>query len=381
MPTFLKTFLFLLLINAAFASTKEKYFAPETLSCLLSGINNLYNLEFEKADYYFDSVLETSSNCPASFIYLAVTTIGRETLDGSSEKLERKTQLYIDDALKAALRTAFSTNEPWSNFFAGEAFLLKSYLESKQENYISSLRWLKHGLNQINKAGAFEEARADANMILGAYKFYVSYMPWYIRYFATLFIEPTSKEQGLERLEDAASNAVFVRAEAQMLLAAAFLWEREPDRALEVVSILSRKFPDNFFLATLKQKILVEQRLYSEAYKSATNNLRKIENDNRFYVHGLLVDQYYELGLINTAQSNYYKALANFASAYKLAENKPHYQAWSLLRQGTVYDMMNQRDMAIKCYHASQKTKFDSELLRNYCKTFLKYPYKGEILE
>jgi len=376
-----KFFLFILFINVSVVNANEKDLKPQTITLLQSGIQNFYNLEFDKAEYYFDAVVKSASNCPAGYIYLAITTIGRETLTGTSEKLENEIELYIDKALKIALKNSFSNNDPWSYFFAGEAFILKSYLESKEKNYVSSLRWLKHGIKKINKAASFKKSCADANMILGTYKYYVSYMPWYTRYFANLFIEPANHEQGISKLEDAASNAIFVNPEAKMLLSGAFFWEREPDIALNILSTLTEKFPDNYLFAILNQKIFVEQKLFSEAFNSATNNFKEIENDNRFYVHGLLVDQYYELGLINTAQTNYYKALGNFAAANKLSENKPHFQAWALLRQGTIYDIINQRNMARKCYKAAQKIKFDSELLKNYCKTFLKYPYKGEVLE
>ena len=376
-----KFLLFILFINVSVVTANENELKPQTIILLQSGIQNLYNLELEKAEYYFDAVVKSASNCPAGYIYLAITKIGQETLSGTSEKLETKVELYIDKALKLALKNSFSANDPWSYFFAGEAFILKSFLESKKENYVSSLRWLKHGIKKINKAATFKKTCSDANMILGAYKYYVSYMPWYTRYFANLFIEPVNHEEGITKLEDAASNATFVKSEARMLLSAAYFWEREPDIALNILSTLINSFPKNYLFSILNQKILVEQKLFSEAFNSATNNFNKIENDNRFYLHGLLVDQYYELGLINTAQTNYYKALGNFAAANKLAENKPHFKAWALLRQGTIYDIIYQRKMAIKCYKTAQKINFDSELLKNYCKTFLKYPYKGEVLE
>jgi len=366
-----KFFLFILFINVAIVTTEAKDLKPQTIIHLRSGIQNLYNLEFDNAEYYFGEVSKSASNSPAGYIYLAITTLGRETLTGSSKKLEKEIEIYINKALKLALKNSFSKNDPWSYFFAGEAFILKAYLESKEKKYVSSLRWLKHGIKKIKKAASFKKSNADANMILGTYKYYVSYMPWYTRYFANLFIESANQEQGMSKLEDAASNAVLVKPEAQLLLSSAYFWEREPDIALNILSRLSKNFPKNYLFLILNQKILVNQNLFSEAFSLATNNFKKIENDNRLYVHGMLVDQYYELGIINTAQTNYYKALGNFSMASKLSETKPHFQAWALLRQGTIYDIINQRNMARKCYKAAQKTKFDSELLKNYCKTFL----------
>jgi len=372
---------FLIIVNVSVVTAKGNNFNPQNKILLQTGIKNLYNLELDKADYYFNAVVKSTSNSPAGYIYLAITTIGRELLAGSSKKLKKETEFYIDAALKIALKSNLSDNNPWNLFFAGEAFILKSYLESKKNNYVSSLRWLKHGIKKINKAATFKASNADANMILGTYKYYVSYMPWYTRYFANLFIEPINQEAGMSKLEDAAANAIFVRPEARLLLSGAFFWEREPDIALNILMKLKKRFPDNYLIPILNQKILFNQKFYSEAFDSATNNFYKIENDNRSYVHELLIDQYYELGLINTANSNYYKALANFDSSYKLSKNKPHFKAWALLREGTVYDIINQRNMARKCYKEAKKINFDSELLKNYCKTFLKYPYKGEVLE
>ena len=221
----------------------------------------------------------------------------------------------------------------------------------------------------------------DALVVLGAYRYFASYLPWYLRTLNALFVLPADRRRGLQELEAAAAQARFASTEASLALAAAYSWENDPERALGLIEALQRVFPDNVCFTALQQRILLRAHRPAEALVLATNTLRRLEADQRVYISGWLADQQYELGLIQLAQTNYAAALTAFGLAQTLGAHKPWMQDWSLLRQGTMYDLQGLRVPARRCYQAVEAAPHDSALVRHYATRFLQTPYAGEELE
>jgi len=355
--------------------------SPAVADLVHTGIHDLYNLNLDKAETAFTLVAALASNHPAGCVYLAMSVVGREVTAGETADTKARFRAYTDMAVARALRHAGSENDPWKQFYAGAAFLLRARWEGRRQNYIEALKWLKRGLSLINRARDNPATAADARAVLGAYQYFASHLPWYCRFFATLLIEPADKREGLDNLEFAARHARVARPEARMLLAAAYVWEHDPDSALELTASLLREYPLNYCLGVLRQDILIRNRNYSEAHARATNELSQIESDPRAHVHGLLTDQHYGLGVIQFGLTNYHSALTHFATAYRLGGNKPHVQAWAMLRQGTLYDLMGKRKSARECYAVVRAIDHDSEVLNNYSEIFSERPYQGETLE
>ena len=348
---------------------------------VLAGINELYSLNFDASEAAFTRVATIASNHPIGCVYLALTSIGRSLTEGEKPGTKARLHAYTEMAVNRSLRLQARKIDPWSRFYAGCAFILKSYLEGHRQNYITSLKWLKRGILQINRACENSETAADAKVLLGSYQYFTSRLPWYFRFFATLLIEPSNQNMGIENLEYATTHSIFDRTEAQMLLATAYSWDGQSEAAFELAESLSREFPENYCFAFLRQDIMMRQHNFRGALACATNRLARIENDIRPYVHGLLADQHYIIGLIQTRMKNYHSALTHFALAFKLAKDKPYLRAWAILRQGTVYDLMEKHAAARNCYAIVKTIHHKSDLLDTYGRRFSVDPYKGEPLE
>ena len=353
----------------------------ETVERVHTGINQLYDLDFDKAESNFTQIAATASNHPIGCVYLALTSIGRTLTKGTTTKNTARFHAYTDMAVKRALQTKNSEKASWSLYYSGVAYILKSYSEGKQQNYIDSLRWLKRGISLINRSCKDDKTCADAKMLLGSYQYFTSRMPWYFKFFASLLVEPANKNVGIENLEYAVSHSEFGRIESEMLLSIACLWNDQYYTALSFAEKLSVEHPENYCFGFLKQEILLRQRKYKIALSWATNQLVKIEYDKRSEINGLIVNQHYMLGLIYTKTKNYDAALRNFAFAFSFAENKPYLKAWSILRQGTVYDLKKQHSRARDCYAVIKTIPHDSDLLNAYGQKFAAIPYQGETLE
>lgn len=355
--------------------------SSETVGRVHTGINQLYNLNFDQAEDTFSQVTVTESNHPIGYVYLALTSICRTLTMGTTEANSEMFHTNITLAVRKALSSKSSKKAPWNLYYSGVAFLLKSYSEGKQQNYIDSLRWLKRGISLMNRSCKNSETSADAKMFLGSYQYFTSRMPWYFRFFASLLVEPANQNMGIENLEYAVSHSEFGRVESEMLLSIAYLWDDQYYTALSFAEKLSTEHPENYCFGFLKQEVLLRQREYKTALNCATNQLVRIEYDKRKEINGLIANQYYMLGLIYTKTKKYDEALRNFAFTFNFSENKPYLKAWAILRQGTVYDLKKQYSRARNCYAVVKTIHHESDLLDAYGRKFTAIPYKGEPLE
>jgi len=359
----------------------QRDFSPETSRKIYTGINQLYNLNFDAAEKIFTEVSASLSNNPIGCVYLGLTSIGRTLTEGETKENTARFHAYTDTAVARALHSKVSVKNSWDLYYSGVAFLLKSYSEGKKQNYIESLKWLKRGLALISRCVKREETRADARMLIGAYRYFASRMPWYFKFFASLLIEPANKSEGLRNLEFAASHSKFNRTEAELFLSIAYMWDARSEAAYQLSENLSERYPGNYCIGFLTQEILLRQKKYNAALDFATNQFRKIEFDKRSETGGLIANQHYMLGLIYEGKRKYDAALKNFALAYTLAKNKPGLKAWSILRQGTIYDLKNDRSRARDCYAAAMMINHHSDLLNAFSRKFSNKPYRGELLE
>ena len=368
----------LLIASESFGATD---LSPATAGRIHTGVNQLYNLNFDQAENIFSQITVTESNHPIGYVYLALTSIGRTLTTGTTDAGVEQFRAYTEKAVKQALSSKSSEKAPWNLYYSGVAFILKSYSEGKQQNYIDSLRWLKRGISLINRSCKNSKTSADAKMFLGSYQYFTSRMPWYFRFFASLLVEPANQNVGIENLEYAVSHSEFGRVESEMLLSIAYLWDNQYYTSLSFTEKLLTEHPGNYCFGFLKQEILLRQREYKAALNCATNQLIRIEYDKRKEINGLIANQYYMLGLIYTKTKRYDEALKNFAFTFNFAENKPYLKAWAILRQGTVYDLKEQYSRARSCYAVIKTIHHESDLLDAYGQKFAAVPYRGEPLE
>jgi tetratricopeptide (TPR) repeat protein len=296
---------------------------------------------------------------------------------GVTERFER----HVERATQQGLAQLGRDYDPWHRFFLGNAFMLRACALGRRGHYIEALQWFKRGVVEIEALRDDPQAGADACAVLGACEYFTAYTPWYVRMIASLLLIPADARQGLADLERAAATARFARTEAALLLATAYMWEREIDRALDLNAALQAQYPGNHLLWTLQQEILLRGERLAPAYAVATNQVACISNDPRAEVHGLLSDQHYMMGRIETLRGNYQRALTHFAYAEHRAEHKPHIKAWALLRQGTVYDLLDRPHEARACYAAVVQFQPASSLVKHYARQFTRAPYRGGRLE
>ena len=364
---------------AAEESPPASGLVSNTVAQINDGLQHLYNLDFNQAETAFAAVVQATSNHPAGYIYLAVNELARMMVEGESPATIAAAELYIREANDKALKRVLSPEDSWDRFFAGSAFLLRACWEGRQERYIEALQWLKRAMVQINKAQNHPQTQADAQVLVGAYQYFMSRTPWCIRFFSALLIESNDRQQGIKNLEEGMREARFTGTEARLLLSTVYLWEDEPERAHEYIKGLVDQFPGNVLLQCFKKQLLQEEHRMDAALAVATNSLSRVGKSSR--LQGLLPDMQYDAGLLYMYHTNYTAAGKLFIDAYTSASNKPAIRAWTALRAGTVHDLQERRGAARLWYRKALEQPQCSDLVRYYAREFLQKPYHGETLE
>jgi len=261
------------------------------------------------------------------------------------------------------------------------ALLLQARTCSDQGRTLEALQLVKRGLLHIERAHADAPRVTDALAVLGAYQYFASHLPWYVRTLAAFLVLPPDREQGRERLEQAAANARYCAAEARAALTTAAWWDSDAEHALGAAAALTNAFPANYHFALLAQHVMLGARRTGDALAAATHTLAVIQRDDRPAAYGMIADQQYMLGLIRIAQTNYQAALTHFGIAATVGRNKPWIQGWALLRQGMMHDVLGRREAARQCYAAACGPEYRSERLRQFARAFGARPYAGEAIE
>jgi len=354
--------------------------SPAAISLLQRGLHDLHDLSLREADESFAAVIATASNHPAGYVCRAITTWCFNMADGPSDARRRSMAALAAEAVGRGTRNA-GRSDAWNDLFLGAAMILRAASAADNQDSLDAMGWFKRGFGRLILATRNAESGPDARILVGACQYFSDGLPWFVRQFSALFITPPDRAQGIEQLSANIQDATFFGPDAKFLLATAYAWDDDEDRALELLDELDRLFPRNHQLAALRQCVLLRAGSIAEAYLCASNCLARIEHDSRLYLRGFMPDQQYALGVIASAAARHQDALNHFATAFTLADRKPRLRAWAILRQGTTHDLLGQREDALRCYRAACILQTDTQLVKSYAELFLDQPYQGETLE
>lgn len=351
------------------------------LTILHDGITQLYNLELDRADASFTRVAALASNHPAPYVYLAASLVTRSMCEGLSQEHNQGIARCLQRAVEAAGAQTNTVSRAWQDVYIGAVFLVQAQQVGLRGDYLDGLYALKRAAARLERAARDPAVAVDAGVLLGAYQYFGDYTPWYMRQFAGLLLSPTSRAAGLRRLDDGTTQAVLLQPEARMLACVAHTWERNDERAEELAAGLTNQFPNNPQWDLLLQYVLLQSGKYEAALASATNALARLETTARPLARAVLPDQHYYCGVIYAAGTNYHRALTHFGAAAAFAGRKARLRMWAVLRQGTMHDLLGERDAARACYRAAHTGRDAPQSVRAYARQFLDQPYAGQTLE
>ena len=161
-----------------------------------------------------------------------------------------------DAAFRSRVDAAIAATEAWTArepqraeawFYLGGAVGARVQWLALRGERLAAAREGKRIRNALERALALDPGMADAYFGLGLYHYYADVAPMAFKMLRWLFLLPGGdRAAGLEEMLRARKAGQLVRSEAEYQLSVVYVWyEKEPNRALELLSELRSRHPRN----------------------------------------------------------------------------------------------------------------------------------------
>lgn len=359
------------------------------------GFNYFYNLEYEPAIAAFKKSLADHPNSPYALNHLLEAVLFQEL--HREGKLDA--ELYMSNEFVHVKKSP-----PSSQTIARiqDLFHRATEVEDRElaanPNDVSALyaRSVTRGLRAVDQAlvdkawftalrsglGAYDDSKqvlhldpnySDAKLVVGIYNYVVGSLPWPVKIAALLVTIHGSKSKGLALIRQAADGGGEASVDARTSLGLFLAREHHYQEALKLTEWLYTAYPRNF-LYGLSVADLLKDTGKSEEAIHAYRRLIELGKQNQFGDEDVGLAAM-ELGNLLRSRHDWRGA----AEAYESVETLPHSNRdvvmHARLAAGQMYDLLGERQQAIKYYQPVASDTDDSNLAAK-AQRYLKKPYR-----
>ncbi|HLZ41093.1 MAG TPA: hypothetical protein VKQ11_09030 [Candidatus Sulfotelmatobacter sp.] len=335
-----------------------------------AAFDHFYNMEYDRATQEFERILEKRPNDAFAVNHLLTAVLmhdlyetgsmntGDYTNDSFIGRTPRPTDPRIKVRIKELAHRAENLEEQQLKVNSNDVNALYCrgvtraqfavYTGIVERAWFSALRNAVGARHDHERVLELDRDYTDAKMVVGTHNYVVGNLPWSVKVAAAIAGLSGSKEKGLAYLRDVAHSDGENAVDAKVVLTLFLRREHQYDEALGYMQELSAKYPHNHLFPT---EVANLQRAAGHL-DEAEADYRKVWQNGREGKYGNL---HYELaawGLGELLRSR--KDLAGAAAAYELVNQAPNPDPDTLqkanLAAGEMYDLLKQRDLAMKKY-------------------------------
>ncbi|MEW6701460.1 MAG: hypothetical protein AB1298_01965, partial [Bacteroidota bacterium] len=352
-------------------------------SLVKAGINQIYGIEFDKAEKTFDIVTREFATHPSGKFFKAMITWWRILLDLENESMDEKFYNQLEEVIEMC-DDILDKNEKNVDamFFKGGALGFRGRLLAIRESWFKAALDGKDGLALVFKSYAVNPKNTDVQLGFGIYHYYADVIPQ--RYPAVkpfmVFFPKGDKAKGLKELENTAMNGRYARLEARyFLMTLNFQFEERMDESRRWARMLLSDFPNNPNLQKYYGLTFIKENNYLEAVKTFRDIYYKCERGVPGYNKRFKREATYYLGMDFKLKEKADSAAHYFEISEKLSREldkgkESGFLINTVFYLGMLYDQLGIRDKAIKYYNETLRLK-DRNDSHKYAEQYLKTPY------
>lgn len=376
-----------------------------------SGIEALYNLDYEKARQDFQEIVRLYPNHPggpqllaarlwAKTLYesrrLQTSLYNKESFYASGDdkvdpkvveefrSLTRQAKRLCDARLKQNPKDLEALN-----FSAATSGLKASFEEAVERRHFAALRDGSDAVDRHREVLKLDPTYVDAKLTIGLYEYVVGALPLPIKLIAGITGFRGSKKRGLALLEEVSKQGQWSQDDAKSLLILLYTREKRFLDALTLARELSSKYPRNYLLRLETADALVAvaaverksknlpgaAKAEKEAFETFDEILRdRAVRDAAARSMDLIHFKYGEV-LLTAAQPE--RAAKEFMAATKVERGEAELVTMAHLYAARAFDLAGKRDDAMAQYKQvlARPNVYDAH---DAAKKGLRQPFKAE---
>jgi tetratricopeptide (TPR) repeat protein len=377
-----------------------------------SGLEALYNLDYEKAQREFKELDRLYPTSPAGPQLLAArlwikTLYESRRLQASlyssegfyssgDDKVDPKIIAEFRNLSREAKRRAEFTLKQnpkdvdaldWLAVIEG---LKASFEEAVERRHFAALKDGNDAVDHHREVLKLDPTRVDANLTLGLYEYAVASLPLPVKMVVGVVGFRGSKRKGLQLVESVSKEGRWSRDDAKTLLIVLYTREKRYNDALAFARELMAKYPRNYLFRLEAADALVSQAEVErknknieaavKAEKEAFATFDELLHDRsvRDTVSRALDLVHFKYGEVLLTAGEQERAAKEFLSATKVERAEPSLVTMAHLYAARAFDLAGKRDDALAQYR-EVLTRPDIYAAHDEAKKGLRQPFKAEV--
>jgi hypothetical protein len=361
-----------------------------------AGNDAVYNLDYKVAREKFERMVKIAPDHPAGYIYLA-NNLWLEWLnssrrlsaslyngdsfyqqDAEEDKFDPKREKEFNDYIRQAIavaktRVQKNPQDTEALYYQGAALGLRAGYSVTVKRSFRRAMGDANGSTQIQKRVVkMDPNYNDAYLSIGLYEYVIDSLPFVWRTLARLAGLKGSKKRGLEHLELATQKGKFAADDARVILIGLYSREKQPEKALEMISYLAAKYPRNYLLGVERANMLYQRGRKDEG---AAAFAALLKNEQIAQTAGDHIN--YQWGESLMGAGDFVTAIERYREVTRWAKSDKALVSLSHLHAGQALDALGKREEALSEYQTVLKREniFDAHKLAN---EYVKKPYTDD---
>jgi tetratricopeptide (TPR) repeat protein len=299
---------------------------------------------------------------------------GKHPVAADPAVAERVTSLYAKAVALSEQQLNGHPDDVDALFARGWARSLRAvYIGMMERSFVAALRVALQARSDNEKVLKLDPRYVDAKLVVGVHQYVTGSLPFGLKILIGAAGITGSKSKGIDDLRDAGTSGVITSVEARTALGLFLRREAKYDEAIAVTRTLTDEYPRDFLFWLELANLTKDAGRGAEAVSQYKHLLDQAKKTGYFPSAHLELAWF---GLADTLQGQ--KNYAEAAEAYNQATAQPtisvDLKGRCDLNSGKMYDLLNERDMAVKQYQVVLRQDGDSAQA-DFARKYLKSPF------
>ena len=361
-----------------------------------AGFEHFYNAEYDPAIREFEIALEAHPDDPFAVNHMLTGIMFKEmyrigALDSelyAKEGFLHSKQFPIDpkirDQVKQLTERALrleddrlkkNADDVDALYSRGSTRGLKStWMALIDKAWFSALRSAVGARHDHERVLELDPNYTDAKMVVGMHNYVIGSIPWAAKVAASIVGLSGSREKGIQYLYEAANGGGEASVDAKIALALFLRREQRYKEGIEIVDGLSASYPKNFLLALELANLYNASGSGTEAITTYRKLLKSAEEGSFPGAHVEMA--WYGLGEALRGQRDFADAAVSYEKVQDFTKADPDLKVRATLGQGEMYDALQKREDAVKCYKAVLAADESDSPRAELARKHLKQPFR-----